>query len=286
MRSSRSVRRLTPASITTSTSSTTSATRTWCELEKLMEEIVDADLPFKEQEITREQAIEYFQKRNEPYKVELAAGDPRGRAHHAALARRVRRPLPRRSRAVDRQAEGVQAALASNAYWKGDAQQPADAAHLRHRLLRREGAEGVPHADRGSEEARPPQARHASSACSRSISGRRARRSGCRKGTTLYNTLAELHARACSSRAGYVEVKTPLIYQQGAVGDVGPLGALPREHVPHRVRRRDDGHEADELPGRTSSSSRASCTATATCRCAITSRRRCTATRRRACSRA
>ena len=47
-------------------------------LEKLMAEIVDADLPFKEQEITREQAIEYFSKRNEPYKVELAQAIPEG----------------------------------------------------------------------------------------------------------------------------------------------------------------------------------------------------------------
>src|SRR6266481_2526263 len=47
-------------------------------LEKLMEEIIDADLPFKEQEITREQAIDYFNKRNEPYKVELAQAIPEG----------------------------------------------------------------------------------------------------------------------------------------------------------------------------------------------------------------
>ena len=34
------------------------------------------------------------------------------------------------------------------------------------------------------------------------------------KGTTLYNTLAELHARACCCPTGYVEVKTPLIYNK------------------------------------------------------------------------
>src|SRR5258706_500650 len=36
--------------------------------------------------------------------------------------------------------------------------------------------------------------------------------------------------------------------QQGTVGAVRALEALPREHVSHRIRRRDDEHEADELP--------------------------------------
>src|SRR5262249_29905173 len=47
-------------------------------LERIMGEIVDADLPFEEREITREQAIEYFARRNEPYKVELAQAIPEG----------------------------------------------------------------------------------------------------------------------------------------------------------------------------------------------------------------
>src|SRR5579863_6205430 len=47
-------------------------------LEDLMAEIVAADLPFKEQEITRQEAIDYFAQRNEPYKVELAEGIPEG----------------------------------------------------------------------------------------------------------------------------------------------------------------------------------------------------------------
>ncbi len=47
-------------------------------LEKLMAEIVAADLPFKERELTREEAIEFFAQRNEPYKIELAQGIPEG----------------------------------------------------------------------------------------------------------------------------------------------------------------------------------------------------------------
>src|SRR5690349_19737133 len=47
-------------------------------IEALMQEIVAADHPFVEREISREEAIAYFQKRNEPYKVELAQGIPAG----------------------------------------------------------------------------------------------------------------------------------------------------------------------------------------------------------------
>jgi threonyl-tRNA synthetase len=47
-------------------------------IEGVMAEIVKADHPFREQEVTRQEAIDYFRKRNEPYKVELAEGIPEG----------------------------------------------------------------------------------------------------------------------------------------------------------------------------------------------------------------
>ena len=53
------------------------------------------------------------------------------------------------------------------------------------------------------------------------------------KGTVLYNTLAN-YMREVLFPAGYVEVKAPIVLQQGAVGNVGPLAALPPEHVPRR----------------------------------------------------
>ena len=57
------------------------------------------------------------------------------------------------------------------------------------------------------------------------------------KGTTLYNTLAN-YMRDVLFPAGYVEVKTPLIFNKALWETSGPLAALPREHVPHRVRGR------------------------------------------------
>ena len=65
----------------------------------------------------------------------------------------------------------------------------------------------------------------------------------------IWNALEDLRRRENLQR-GYVEVKTPLIYDIEALGDLGPLGEVPREHVPDPV---DDEHElraeADELPG-------------------------------------
>ena len=170
----------------------------------------------------------------------------------------------------------------SNAYWKGDARnQPMQRiygtaffseAELKAHLQRH----------RGSEEARPPQARQGArpvhvppvGAGRDVLAAPRARRS-----TTL---LAELHARgALPGRLRRGEGAARL--QQGAVGDVRALAALSPEHVPRRDRRRADGHEGDELPGPHAGLRAARCAAIATCRSASTSRRRCTATRRPAC---
>ena len=52
--------------------------------------------------------------------------------------------------------------------------------------------------------------------------------------------------------AGYSEVKTPLIFNKALWETLGALEALSPEHVPHRVRRRDDEPEADELSRATS----------------------------------
>jgi threonyl-tRNA synthetase len=47
-------------------------------IEALMREIIQANHEFRAQEITREEAIRYFNERNEPYKVEIAEGIPAG----------------------------------------------------------------------------------------------------------------------------------------------------------------------------------------------------------------
>ena len=50
------------------------------------------------------------------------------------------------------------------------------------------------------------------------------------KGMVIWNELEELRRRENAKR-GYLEVKTPLIYDQGALDHVGPLGEVQGEHV-------------------------------------------------------
>ena len=166
-------------------------------------------------------------------------GEDRGPGRRLLLhdqgPRHVRRLLRRAARAVHRPAEGVQAAGDVERLLEGRRAQPADAARLRHGVLRGGGAEGAPHADRGGEEARPPQA------------GPRARPVHFHpwapgapfwlaQGHDALQPAGRLHARgALPRRLRRGEDAARL--QQGAVGDLGALAALPPEHVPRRVPR-------------------------------------------------
>ena len=82
------------------------------------------------------------------------------------------------------------------------------------------------------------------------------------KGWVIWRQL-EAYMRRRLDAAGYQEIKTPQLIDSQAVGAVGPLGQVSREHV-RRARRgsvdrgrqagdhragRADGAEADELPG-------------------------------------
>ena len=229
--------------------------------------------------------------RGEPLKVQLIDEKTEGQAdglllHHQGPGH-LRRLLRRPARALDRPAEGLQAARrTSNAYWKGDARnQPMQRVYGTAFLIG-EGAAGAPDAARGGQEARPPQDRHAIRSCSCSTRGRRARPSGsprARRSTTRWPTTCA----ACSFPAGYVEVKAPHRLQQGAVGDVRPLAALPRRTCSwSRPRRRADGPQGHELPRPHADLRERDAQLPRPAPSASTSRRRCTATRRRACSRA
>ncbi len=69
------------------------------------------------------------------------------------------------------------------------------------------------------------------------------------KGMVLFNVLEGIRRRENAKR-GYLEVRTPLIYDKALWVTSGPLGEVPREHVPDPDRRgahvRDQAHE---LPG-------------------------------------
>ena len=106
--------------------------------------------------------------------------------------------------------------------------------------------EQVPEPSRGSEEARPPQAGQGPRALPfPPVGAGRGVLAG--QGHHRLPHHRQLHARrAAAERLRRAEDAAGV--QQGAVGDVGPLAALPPEHVPHRQRRGADGHEGHELP--------------------------------------
>ncbi len=78
---------------------------------------------------------------------------------HALPPRRLGGLLPRPARPVDRKDRGDQAAQHQRRLLARRSSQPDAPAHLRHRLLRQEGARRLAEAAGGGQEARPPEAR-------------------------------------------------------------------------------------------------------------------------------
>ena len=171
-------------------------------IEKKMKELAAQDLPFERQmcRATRRASSSPRARRaaEGPADRREDRGSGRGLLLHDQGSRHVRRLLRRPARAEHRQVEGLQAAEHVERLLEGRRAQSADAARLRHGLLQRERTEGAPEPHRGSEEARPPQARARSSACSRSIRGRPVRRSGWTRGRRSTTSSRTTCAR-CSS---------------------------------------------------------------------------------------
>jgi threonyl-tRNA synthetase len=182
-------------------------------LEDLMGEIVAADFPFKEQEITREQAIEYFEKRNEPYKVELAQGIPEGERitlhSHGEFVDLCRGGHVKSTGEI----RAFKLLSVAGAYWRGDSRNKMlqriygtafpEKKALTEYLKQREEAEKRDHRKLGKDLgliAFHPWAPGATF--------------WLPKGTILYTTLQQFMRRLLLDEAGYVEVKTPLLYAQ------------------------------------------------------------------------
>ena len=153
--------------------------------------------------------------------------------------RRPSRLLRRPACALDGQAQGVQAAEHVERLLEGRCAQPADAADLRDGLLQGRGTKA--HLSRSKRRRSATIASSdASSVSSCSTRGRRARRSGSPRGRRS-TTRSPNYMREVLFPAGYVEVKTPLIYNKALWETSGHWSHYRAEHVPHRVRRRADG---------------------------------------------
>jgi threonyl-tRNA synthetase len=182
-------------------------------LETVMAEIVAADLPFKEQELTRQQAIDYFTERNEPYKIELAQGIPEGERitlhSHGQFVDLCRGGHCKTTGEI----KAFKLLSVAGAYWRGDSRNKMlqriygtafpDKKALAEFLKLREEAEKRDHRKLGKELgliAFHPWAPGAPF--------------WLPKGTVLYTTLQQFMRRLLLDEAGYVEVKTPLLYHQ------------------------------------------------------------------------
>jgi threonyl-tRNA synthetase len=185
-------------------------------IERRMKELADADLPFERQMWPREEAKTFFASRGEPLKVQLIEEKTEGQSHVSCYTIRdkdtfidfcVGPHVPSTGRL-----KAFKLLNTSNAYWKGDARNQGmqriygtaffKDAELKAHLQRIEEAKKRDHRRLGKELGLftfHPWAPGAAFWLG--------------KGTVLYNLLAN-YMRETILPAGYVEVKTPLIYNK------------------------------------------------------------------------
>src|SRR5262245_42159558 len=185
-------------------------------IEKKMRELASQDLPYERQFWPREEAIAFFRERGEPLKVQLieekTAGEPKVSVYlikdrNTFVDFCLGPHVPSTGRL-----KAFKLLNTSNAYWKGDARnQPMQRVYgtafttekeLQEHLRRVEEAKKRDHRKIGREQKLfmfHPWAPGAAFWLGR--------------GTTLYNTLAN-YMRDVLFPAGYVEVKTPLVFNK------------------------------------------------------------------------
>src|SRR5262245_15907985 len=185
-------------------------------IEKKMNELASQDLVYERQIWPRQEAIEFFRKRGEPLKVQLIEEKTAGQSEVSVYTIKDKETfvdfcvgphVPSTNRL-----KGFKLLSTSNAYWKGDAKgTPMQRVYgtaffsekdLQAHLQRIEEAKKRDHRKVGKELGLFTFHPWAPGAAF-----------WLPKGTTLYNTLAN-YTRGVLFPSGYVEVKTPLIYNK------------------------------------------------------------------------
>src|SRR3954464_11082444 len=185
-------------------------------IERKMKELSAADLPYERQMWPREEAKRFFSERGEPLKVQLIDEKTAGQTEvscytikdpHTFIDFCVRPHVPSTGKL-----KAFKVLTASNAYWKGDARnQPMQRVYgtaflaekdLKAHLTQVEEAKKRDHRKLGRELGLFTFHQWAPGAAF-----------WLAKGTTLYNVLAN-YMREVLFPAGYVEVKTPLVYNK------------------------------------------------------------------------
>ena len=209
----------------------------FAKIEQRMAEIVDRNLPITREVWDRARIKEYFLKHGESFKAEWADELPKDEEIYGLQAGRLARHVPRPAPALDGQArQGVQADEGVGRLLARRRQERPAPARLRHGLLLRQGPQGLPAPHRGSREARPSPDRPRDGPLP---SAGRSRRHGVLASQGL-DVLAHARGLPPAQARGrrLCRGEDAAARRPQAVGSVGPLGEVPREHVSQRERGR------------------------------------------------
>jgi hypothetical protein len=189
-------------------------------IEKKMQELAREDLVYERQLWPREEAKTFFASRGEPLKVQLIEEKTHGQREVSCYTIKDKETFIDFCVGPHVPSTGKLKAFkllsTSNAYWKGDARNAP--------MQRVYGTAFLSDKDLKAHLTQVEEAKK-----------RDHRKLGRELGLFMFP------CRLCRG-------EDPARVQQGAVGAIGPLEALPGEHVPHRVRRGNPERETDELP--------------------------------------
>ena len=216
-------------------------------IEEKMREIIRTDKPLHREVWRREDLIARWQDKGETFKAEWAAELPKGDDltvywsgepnEDGAWLDMCRGPHLPSTGKLDPQAFKLM--RVAGAYWRGDQNNAQLTSHIRHRLAEQEAARRAPHAAGGSRQARSPQAGPRDGLVP--LAGRSAW-----LGLLASQRLHDL-ARAGSLHAPrHRRWRLPrdqdaASHRRAPVGEIGPLGQIPREHVRGARRRSQFG---------------------------------------------
>ncbi len=197
-----------------------------------MHEIIARNAPFTKEFWSRDQAKDFFRKKGELFKIELVDAIPAGEDlkiyKQGEWLDLCRGPHMTSTGQIGK---AFKLTKFAGSYWRGD--------HNNAQLQRMYGtawatrsrASGLPQADRGGREARPPEAR-ARDGSLPLPGGRAGRRVLAPEGLGAVPGPHQLHAPP-PERGRLPRGERAADPRQVDVGDLGPLGVVPREHVHH-----------------------------------------------------
>jgi threonyl-tRNA synthetase len=204
-------------------------------IEAEIAKVIEADDPFERRVVSIGGGAAAVRGRSAQARAARGAGGRRG--HQRLPQRPVPGPVPRPARAVHGSRANVKLMSVAGAYWRGDVK--------RQMLQRIYGTAWFSDKDLAAYLHRIEEAKRgiivawaASSTSSSCIRSRRAPRSGRTAAPPSTRRSATGCTTCCRPRLPARQDAAAL--QQGAVGDLRPLGQVPREHVPRA------GHESGE----------------------------------------